>query len=38
MTAHDALPEHAFYCFEVIYSALTGEELSPPEFDAAEDL
>lgn len=38
MSSNDALPQHAYYCFDVIHSDLTGKELSPPQFDAAEDL
>lgn len=34
----DALPEHAYYCFEVIQAALDGSAPPAPQFDADEAL
>ena len=34
----DALPEHAYYCFEVIQAALDGSPEPAPQFDADEAL
>jgi hypothetical protein len=38
MTSNEALPEHAYYCFETIHSELKGSPLPQPDFDASEDL
>ena len=37
-TSDGALPEHAYYCFEVIQAALDGSDSPTPQFDADEAL
>jgi len=37
-SSNDALPEHAYYCFEVIQAALDGNAAPEPPFDAGEAL
>ncbi|GAA6040222.1 hypothetical protein JCM8097_004191 [Rhodosporidiobolus ruineniae] len=34
---NEALPEHAYYCFEAIHARLQGTELPSPPFDADEE-
>lgn len=33
-----ALPEHAYFCFEVINAKLNGTKVPKPDFDESEEL